>query len=257
MADFNNNNGDGNSGGYQGGQDDGKHESHISYVKHLSHDQADPSEPGDTGGGQQGGFISKIPGGWWTVGIGAATVIIGIIMISKMNNSNNNAAAGAPSGSSAYYPYSGSSGTSDTSNTVGGALDSQLSGLLSQEQINNQALQSILAALTPPTATTGGTNTTVNGNPTQTPLPYTGGTLMPIAKGTAGYSNNFSVYTTKAGDTLDSITNAIGWSANKQKNGGPQFLYNYRNNSDLFNQAGISKTYNPDMTLPSGIKISV
>ena len=87
-------------------------------------------------------LIKKVPGGWWTIGIGLATVLIGGLTLNQMykNNAGNTSIGSG-------IPDTTSGGAYDTGNQVAGAMDSQLSGLLSQEQINQSILQQILAGM--------------------------------------------------------------------------------------------------------------
>ena len=131
---------------------------HVSYVKHLSSDENAPGVGDSSGGGGVFGWVQKVPGGWWTVGIGLATLIILFMTMRAMRGAST-----VPS----TTPV-GSNGSTDTTSglsqdTYGqnpSAMDSQLSGLLSQEQINWTLLQQILNK--PPTTT-----------PTPTPPPTT------------------------------------------------------------------------------------
>lgn len=216
-------------------------QSKISYVKHLSSKQDAPGQGGDSSGGG-GGFVASIPGGWWTIGIGAATVIIGILALNKMGSKNGNAnASGLQSG--AYYPYgtnSNTGGSQDTSHSVAGAMDQQLTGLLGQEQINNQVLQAILGNLSNPVTPT---SPTINAQ-----------TVMPWEKGHAGASNNFWTYVTQQGDTMNSLNARAGWGPLGSLGQVGNNVDQYRNNGDIFRQIGIT---NPNQTIAPGTKVSL
>ncbi len=117
-------------------------------------------------------FVHKVPGGWWTIGIGAATVIIGGLTLNAMY-SNNNANSIGTSG----IPDTSAGGANSTDNQVGGAMDNQISNLLSQEQINQMTLQQILAGL--PTTKGTVTQPTPSPYPTFIGRPIYGGTIPP------------------------------------------------------------------------------
>lgn len=211
------------------GEQQGGDNSHISYVKHLSSDQDMPGNDDQ----QDGGFISKVPGGWWTIGIGAATVVIGILTLHKMGQSNGT----APSGSEAYYPYhpNTSAGSSqDTGGTVPGAMDNQLTGLLGQEQINNQILQAILANLT------GKTNPGGTPKPTPDPVdppPHWRHGPPPVKL--PAVSNHW-IYTTKRGDTLNSLNKFAHWGSLNSLNQSGNNVYKYLGNDKIFSKEKIT-----------------
>lgn len=244
------NNPGGGEGGpnQQAGEQAGGQNSHISYVKHLSSDQAEPGAEGESGGG----LASKIPGGWWTVGIGLATIVIGIITINVMRSNNNSSTA--PS----FTTGSQQAGSADTSGSIGGALDPQLSGILSQEQINNQVLQSILTSLTPPAAPKPPTSNPIPGGH----LPTGGGlihpgffsqVIFPWAKGTHGKSGAWT-YTTQAGDTVSGLNLKAGWGTLTSGDQAGNNIGKYRNNASILQQIGVT---NMNQGIPIGTKISL
>lgn len=217
---------------------------HVSYVKHLSSDENAPGVGDSSGGGGIFGWVQKVPGGWWTVGIGVATLVI-LFMTMRAMSGASTVPSTTPSGSNGSTDTT--SGLSqDTYGQNPSAMDSQLSGLLSQEQINWNLLQQILNK--PPT-TPAPTPTPVGVNPGPPPRPFR--LPLPAPKGTNGMSNNFWVYTTSGNDTLQSILNKANWGQH-----GTSYLWNYRNNASIFNWYGVDPS-KANQKLPAGIKISL
>lgn len=255
---YNNYNSDGGGSGgsnQQSGEQAGGQSSHISYVKHLSsNENADGSNT--DGSSNSPGWVQNVPGGWWTIGIGAATVIIGALALNRMSKSNGttNTSPTNTGQSGAYYPYGTNTlagGSQDTGNTVAGAMDNQLSGILGQEQINNQALQAILANIL-------GTGTSAPITTPTTPVPIAGQfnlqSIFPNAKNTPGESNNFWTYITQQGDTMNSINTKANWGTLGSMGQVGNNVDLYRNNQSIFSQIGVTNVNTP---IPVGTKISL
>ncbi len=79
-------------------------------------------------------------------------------------------------------------------------------------------------------------------------LPAPRGSLQPPLA--AGHGDtNFQIHTVKAGETLASITQKIGWGSDTQK------LVGYRNNAAIL-AAALIDTSNPYASLPAGLQLS-
>jgi len=211
-------------------------------------DEHEFREPGDGGGEHKAsgagqaddgkGLKGHLKKNWifYSLGIGGATLLVAFLALRSNSNSQ---AASMPTGSTSGVPGM----TPDSMNSD--SLNSMMQGLVSLENQNSQVLQQLANAPT----TGAGTNPTGGSTWTATPTP--------AAKNTSGLSNNFWVYTTKAGDTLDSITKMAGWTPQQQVGGGPGFLYNYRNNASIFSSLGINNPSQANTPLPVGYQISL
>ncbi len=78
--------------------------------------------------------------------------------------------------------------------------------------------------------------------------------IWPDPMGTPGESNNFHLYTTQPGDTLQKIAALANWSQYGPDKGAT-FLYNYRNNARVFQALGIPNS--PTVQLPMNVEISI
>jgi cytoskeletal protein RodZ len=222
---------------------------------------------------------------WWGLGIGAAALVATLFLYN--NNANNaanqqqqqqpptnyNPATDPNSMYSAagneYWPLPNGSNSqtgglpgSSPAGPGGGTQNNSSGGTTSGNVPANTPGYSHAsgkwgkngAGYTGGSSSTSGGNTSSNNNNNSNN--NSSGAVGPAPQGTSGMTNNFWVYTTKSGDTLNSITNMAGWDSAHQSGGGPGFLINYRNNSQVLSSRGIN-TSNPNAKLPSGIQLSL
>lgn len=187
--------------------------------------------PPPQGGGGIGGHLKRH---WpiYTIGIGAATLVV--ILIANYNNSNN--ASSSTTGAAA------STGVTPGDQSGSALLDYDLGNLQTTIQTQSSILQNIADAL----------------KPTTTPTTTGGGTIVPNVqsifpwlKNTPGASNNFWVYTTQQGDTAQSLATKAGWG-----NFGPSYFEGYRNNNAILQNIGYDFSH-PNSPLPVGTKVSL
>lgn len=208
----------------------------------MSEEENAPA-PGPQGSSQaKGGLLGHIKKHWamYAIGGGGLLLVVSLMALKGNNQQQSNNAQDLTNGS--YTVPSG--GALDTmggmSSDTFDSMYSMLQGLTSVEANNNNILQKIAGGDT----TSGVPSGPVNSAP------------LPASKGTTGLSNNFWTYTTKAGDTLSSITKFAGWDPQHQKGGGTDFLYGYRNNAQIFGYYGVNPN-DPNAKLPAGVKISL
>lgn len=178
---------------------------------------------------QSGGIKGHLQRNWplYALGLGLATIVV---MIWKSGSSNT---ASNIAGSTA-----GTMGLS-SDQLYGSQLDADYQQLMSMQNQQLGLLNTISNTLTNPST-----------SPTVKPI-GPAGPVLPVPKGTSGYSDNFWIYTTKPGDTAFSLNKMAGWQAN-----GPGFFENYRNNMDVLHAAGYD-TSNPYNPIPIGTKVSL
>lgn len=169
----------------------------------------------------------------YLIGIGAATLVV--IMISNYNNQNS-AAMGA---SGPTY-----SGTIPSDQLPGAQIEADIGNLQKSMDVQTSFLQTIANTLT---GASNATQPTTGGGTTTTPTQ----SIFPWAKGTPGASNNFWVYTTKAGDSAASLNNMANWGQY-----GPSFFEGYRNNMQILQNMGYDFSH-PNSPLPVGTKVNL
>ena len=131
--------------------------------------------------------------------------------------------------------------------------------LLHKRVVTGSATPGILESTPTPSVPTGSGSDNNPTQPTQSVTnlyPVTQQTIInphksPAPKGTSGYSDNFSIYTTQYTDTLTSITAMAGWT--KQ---GPGYLVGYRNNAEVLSSWNVNPN-NYTTTLPAGMQLSI
>lgn len=169
----------------------------------------------------------------YLIGIGAATLVV--IMVHNYNSQNQpTMGAGGPT-------YSG---TIPSDQLPGAQIEADIGNLQKSMDVQTSFLQTIANAFTNPAPTTNGGGTTVTGTSNAQ-------SIFPLAKGTAGFSNNFWVYTTKAGDSATSLNNMANWSQH-----GPGYFENYRNNAAILANIGYDFSH-PNSPLPVGTKVNL
>jgi LysM repeat protein len=209
---------------------------------------------------------------WWGLGIGAVGLVITLLLFGR-GNSGGGSQPTTVNGSMPFQP-------NGTDTTTGSQVANNTTGTASQYSTpNNAQTNDYWPPLNGPGAPGSYTN------PSQVPAGTPGYShATGIWGNNSGYTGNSSnsgstssnnntsnnnntppspnlpsknayVYTTQAGDTLNSLTQKFNWTASQQKGGGPQFTYNYGNNADIFSTLGINLN-NPNQAIPAGTRIN-
>lgn len=165
------------------------------------------------------------------IAIGAIVAGVALVAYIGYRNSQNSSASSVPAS------------TAQTS--LGSTLPTSLAGTYNPL---DQLYGGPTPTSSPPAPTASPTSPVISPVSPSVPAP------PPI--GTPGYSTNRYIYTTVAGDTLNSLTQKASWTPSQQIGGGPGFLYNYNGNAPIFSAIGASVA-NPDAPLPVGTKISL
>lgn len=209
----------------------------------MADDSMAPADTGDSagaapGGGKKTGLMAHIKKNWviYSLGLGGATLIVGIIAVRNKNAPSG----GNPTGVNLTDPSIGHTDTmggmsSDTSSS----MYSLLQGLSSLEAQNYTTLQTIA---------NGGSGTTT------TTTPPTAQTIFPWAAGTHNDKSHWQPYVTKAGDTIASLNQYAGWGKLTSLDQSGNNVDLYRNNSNIFQQLGITS---PTQAIPVGTTISI
>lgn len=194
---------------------------------------------------------------WWGLGIGAVGLLVTLYLASRNSGGGTTVQASQPftpnptdvsqgltstntpipsqyqtpnnAPSEDYWPSVPTNNNGQTQSGTTGSGDDDNTSSSSNNGNSNQGNGN----------TGGGSNQQQNSGPPPVQLP----------------SHNAYVYTTRPGETLNTLTNKFNWSPDKQTGGGPSFTYNYGNNAAIFSSLGISPN-NPNQVIPTGTQIA-
>lgn len=213
---------------------------------HSDKPESGKGETPDSGGGDEKKKHNKLL--WWGLGIGAAGLLVTLFLYFKGSGNLQQGASSVlgPSGTG-YLPGSNSYNPGDP--------------------YNQDYWPPVTQGPNPPTPTPTPTPTPGGGGTGHPPQGGGGGgshtqTIMPDPTGTPGESNNFTVWSSGAGQSFWNFLTQAGWNKPGANNGADPTAFgaNYRNNMAILNQIGYArngKVINPYAPLPTGTKLSI